>query len=96
MGGLIVKQMLVHLNEAEKKEDRTKMAKKGTKKHLEGSVVENTSAIVFCSTPHMGSSIAKAMANFKFALLPSDEVVQLSSNSEYLVDLNKKFLDLIR
>lgn len=96
MGGLIVKQMLVHLSEIERKLDRNKMSKRDAKKYLDSSLVESTRGIVFCSTPHLGSSVAKAFSNFKYVILPSNELVELSYNSNYLVDLNKKFLDFIK
>jgi hypothetical protein len=94
MGGLIVKQMLVHLNEIETKLDKKKISLVD-KNNLISSVLANTKAIIFLSTPHLGSSIAKTMANFSFALFPSTEIVELSSNSNYLIDLNKKFLSLL-
>lgn len=96
MGGLIVKQMLVHINENELKLDRKKMSKKDEKIFISSSIVKNTKSIVFLSTPHLGSPIAKTMTNFSFALFPSNEIVELASNSSYLLDLNKKFLSLIR
>jgi len=96
MGGLLVKQLLVHVQEAESRLKRKRMSQEDVKKLSEGSFVENTKAIVFLSTPHLGSAIAKRMADFRFVSFASDETVELASNSSYLVDLNKKFLDLIK
>ncbi len=76
MGGLIVKQMLVHLNETQ------------------SALLNNTKAIVFLSTPHLGSTLASSAAKFSFALYPSQEVIELSANNKYLVELNRKFLEL--
>ena len=95
MGGLIVKQMLVHLSELEAKLDKQRITVQDKNK-LVSSIVANTKAITFLSTPHLGSSIAKTMSTFSFALYPTTEIVELSSNSSYLLDLNKKFLNLIK
>jgi protein SERAC1 len=84
MGGIIVKQMLVHLNELKKK-----------KNNSDYSLIENTKGIIFLSTPHLGSDIAKKVTSFSFALSMSNEIAELSSNSKYLLDMNKKFLNLI-
>lgn len=56
---------------------------------------ENTRLIVFLSTPHLGSEVAKTVTKFSFAIYPSSEIYQLSTDSNYLVDLNKKFLRLV-
>ena len=96
MGGLKVKQMLVHISENENKLDYKKMSKSDEKKFIASSIVKNTKSIIFLSTPHLGSSIAKTMTNFSFATFPSNEIIELATNSTYLIDLNKKFLSLIR
>lgn len=81
MGGLIVKQLLLNVN---------KLGEKGRK------LLENTKAIIFLSTPHLGSSIAKTVTKFKFATNPSVELFELSTQSEYLINLHNEFMDLIR
>lgn len=78
MGGIIVKQMMVYLNE------------------IKSDLLKNTRAIVFLSTPHLGSTIASTVATFSFATKPTQDILELSTNSKYLVDLNDKFLKLIR
>lgn len=55
------------------------------------TLLSNTRGIVFMSTPHLGSNIAKTASKFAF-LKPSTEVIELSTNSKYLVELNQKFL----
>ena len=78
MGGLIIKQMLVHLDE------------------IKSQLLDNTKAIVFLSTPHLGSNLASKAKNLSFALFPSTDLIELSSKNTYLVDLNKKFLNLMK
>jgi len=96
MGGLIVKQLLVHLHEVETELKKKKtQVDNGTLKSV-GNLVENTKSIVFLSTPHLGSAVAKRMKDFRFVSYPSDETVELASNSSYLVDLNKNFLELVK
>ena len=80
MGGLIVKQIMVHLRELN-----------DTKNNL----LTNTQSIVFLSTPHLGSSAAKLTANLSFATYPTKDIYELSTNSDYLIELNKKFLALV-
>lgn len=92
MGGLIIKQLLVNLNGIEKKLD----LKKDDKKVLKSSIVNNTQAIVFLSTPHLGSPIATTMTNLSFAMFPSDETLDLATNNKCLLELNKKFLELFK
>lgn len=52
----------------------------------------NTRAIIFLSTPHLGSGAAAAAAKLAFATKPSTEIIELSTNSKYLIELNEKFL----
>jgi protein SERAC1 len=84
MGGLIVKQILVNLEE---------MAK--TKNSYQSNFLANTKDIVFLSTPHLGSLVAKLTANFSYMTFPPRDIYELSTNSEYLLELNKKFLNLL-
>jgi hypothetical protein len=88
MGGLIVKQIMVQLNEMVNK------ASGEEKEHLK-SLLESTRAIMFLSTPHLGSSIAKTTSKFSFATFASTDIHEMATNSDFLVDLNKKFLNLV-
>ncbi|RMZ94486.1 hypothetical protein BpHYR1_038581 [Brachionus plicatilis] len=69
MGGLIIKQLLLNAS---------KLGKKGRK------IFENTKAIIFLSTPHLGSSIARTVTKFKFATNPSVELFELSTQNNKL------------
>ena len=53
-------------------------------------LLNNTKALVFISTPHLGSNVAKTAAKFSFATKPSPEIIELSTNSKYLIELNEK------
>lgn len=91
MGGIIVKQMLVHMKELSLKANKNS----SQYKYLD-DMIKNTKGIVFLSTPHLGSDVAKKVTNFSFALYTSNEIAELSTNSKYLIELNKKFLRLIQ
>ena len=93
MGGIIVKQMLVHLKELELK---NKNKNKTNNNNTYNNLLHNTKGIIFLSSPHLGSDVAKNILNFNFALYASSEVGELATDSKYLLDLNKKFLDLIK
>ena len=80
-----MKQLLVHLREIEEKTNKHRIR-----------IVDNTRAIVFLSTPHLGSAVAKTMKNFRLVSYPSHETIELASNSSYLVELNRKFIDLVK
>lgn len=95
MGGLIVKQLLSHIHEKELKLDRKRLSQSSERHILSNSIVQQTKAIVFLSTPHKGSSIAKTLTNWRFFTSPTTEVVELATDSPYLIDLNKKFLNLV-
>jgi hypothetical protein len=90
MGGIIVKQMLVYLKELEMKN------KNIGNRNNPNNLLENTKGIIFLSSPHLGSHVAKNALNFNFALYASNEVGELASDSKYLLDLNKNFLNLIK
>lgn len=55
-------------------------------------LLAHTKAIVFVSTPHLGSNAAKMTAKFSFATKPSTEIYELTTNNKYLIELNEKFL----
>jgi len=81
MGGLIIKKMLV---EAKSSQDPTRR-----------QVAENTKGVVFYSTPHKGSQIAKLNSLVKYLLFPSVEVQELEMGNPALLDLNKDFKDVV-
>jgi hypothetical protein len=78
MGGLILKQMLINLANLPN----------GSK------IIENTKGIIFYSTPHLGSSLAKRAMHLSLALLPSKEIEDLALNNKYLKKLNEEFVSL--
>ena len=57
--------------------------------------VNNTKGIVFFSTPHLGSNVAKLSSMMKFFLFPTTEVQDLEANSSQLKNLNEHFLNLV-
>ena len=59
-------------------------------------LVDNTKGMVFFSTPHLGSSVAKLNSATKFFFFPSTEVNDLEENSHQLVDLNANFKNLAK
>jgi hypothetical protein len=61
----------------------------------EHEMLNNMRAIVFLSTPHLGSKIAKTATAFSFATFPSTEIFELSADNVYLIDMNKKFLNML-
>lgn len=77
MGGLIVKQILV--SSAHCDNETAKM------------LCENTKAILFYSTPHKGSALAKMPRAAAAILWPSADVRQLEENSPILLQLHKDF-----
>ena len=58
--------------------------------------VENTRGIIFYSTPHHGSDIAKINKATKLFFFPSTEVQELEANSPALGALHQSFLDLVK
>ena len=83
MGGLIVKQLLVD----------SAAAKNSNSSQNGDDLVANCSAIVFLSTPHLGSDLARSAVKFSFALFPSTEITELAANNTYLLDLNKRYVN---
>jgi len=81
MGGLIIKKMLV---EAKASQDPAKR-----------KLAENTRGVVFYSTPHKGSQIAKLNSLVKYLLFPSVEVQELEMGNPALLELNKDFKDVV-
>ncbi|KAL3863939.1 hypothetical protein ACJMK2_005660 [Sinanodonta woodiana] len=75
MGGLLIKEILRH---AESYSEYSNM-------------LQNTVGILFYSTPHKGSSLAKYSSQAKYLLYPSIEVQELNEESEQLKDLHKWF-----
>lgn len=58
--------------------------------------VKNTKGMMFFSTPHLGSSVAKLNSATKFLFFPSVEVCDLEEDSTQLIDLNQNFLSLAK
>ena len=56
--------------------------------------VNNTKGIMFFSTPHQGSNVAKLNSIIRFFLFPSTEVQDLEAGSSQLMELNTNFLQL--
>ena len=56
--------------------------------------VKNTKGMMFYSTPHLGSSVAKLNSPTKFLFFPTTEVCDLEENSPQLLDLNQNFVHL--
>lgn len=80
MGGLILKQILTDINNEK----------------ADSSIVKNTRGMVFYSTPHFGSPLAKNALKIRIATWPSKEVDELALDNQYLIDLNEKFLKLMK
>lgn len=59
-------------------------------------ICTNTKALVFYSTPHMGSSLATLNQASQLVLWPSIEVNNLRENSPLLLNLHENFLNLLR
>ena len=77
MGGLIIKKMLLLAQSSQQENIR--------------SLAENTRGVVFYSTPHEGSHIAKMNSVLKYIVFPSIEVQELEINHPDLIDLNSYF-----
>ena len=58
--------------------------------------IKNTKGIVFYSTPHNGSQVAKLNAGSKLLFFPSTEVQDLEANSPALDILHQTFLELAK
>ncbi len=59
-------------------------------------MLNNIRGIVFYSTPHLGSPLAKRAVELKMALWPSHDINKLVLNSSYLLKLNTDFLDMCK
>ena len=77
MGGLIIKKMLLLAQSSQEEEIQ--------------SLAKNTRGVVFYSTPHTGSQIAKINPVLKYIVFPSVEVQELEMNHPALIDLNSYF-----
>lgn len=58
--------------------------------------VRNTKGMMFYSTPHLGSGVAKLNSPTKFLFFPSTEVCDLEEDSPQLTDLNQNFIQLAK
>jgi len=81
MGGLIIKKMLVS---AQMSGDS-----------VLNEFASNTRGVVFYSTPHEGSQIAKMNSVVKYFFFPSVEVQELEMDSPALLDLNTYFKQFV-
>jgi pimeloyl-ACP methyl ester carboxylesterase len=82
MGGLIIKKMLTAADTA------------GDDKLTE--LANNTKGVIFYSTPHEGSHIAKLNSIVKYIFFPSVEVQELEFGSPALTDLNMFFKQFVQ
>ncbi len=57
-------------------------------------LVKNTKGVIFYSTPHSGSQVAKLNATTKFFFFPTTEVQDLDPNNPTLMTLNQNFLQM--
>lgn len=71
----------------------SKASESGTDSDVE--FVKNTKGVIFYSTPHAGSHVAKLSATSKFLFFPSTEVKDLEANSPKLCNLNQSFMHLV-
>ena len=81
MGGLIIKKMLL-------------LAQASANQTFQ-SLAENTKGVVFYSTPHEGSEIAKMNTVMKYIIFPSVEVQELEINNPALTSLNECFKQFV-
>lgn len=82
MGGLIIKKMLTTAQQSTKDEDQ--------------EFAKNTKGVVFYSTPHRGSHVAKVSSATKFFFFPTVEVQDLEWESAALADLQQSFKDMVK
>lgn len=82
MGGLIIKKMLVSAQTSGDCELQR--------------FYENTKGVVFYSTPHRGTHIAKMNSVVKYFFFPSVEVQELEIDSPALLELNTYFQDFVK
>ena len=81
MGGLIIKKMLSLANESPDECDN--------------QFVKNTKGVVFYSTPHKGTHVAKLSKASKLLFFPTVEVEDLDPDSPQLSELHQSFKDLV-
>lgn len=84
MGGLILKEILLCL------------ANYSRASSTSSSILNNTKGIIFYSTPHLGSALAKRATSLSLATWPSKEIKDLALNNTYLINLNDQFINLSR
>jgi len=82
MGGLIIKKMLVSAQTSGDSELQR--------------FYENTKGVVFYSTPHRGTHIAKMNSVVKYFFFPSVEVQELEIDSPALLELNTYFQEFVK
>ena len=67
-----------------------------SEENSDNDFVKNTKGIVFYSTPHNGTHVAKLNAGSKLLFFPSTEVQDLEANSPALNILHQTFLDVAK
>ena len=82
MGGLVVKQLLIHSQNFAA--DRYK------------PIAEKTSGIVFIATPHDGADMANFAKFVSAILLPNEQVSDMTKHSTRLRELHRQFLSYLR
>jgi len=81
MGGLIIKKMLTAASESDSQ--------------VLKMFAQKTKGVVFYSTPHFGSHIAKMNSVFKYFFFPSIEVQELEIDNPFLLELNNSFKSFV-
>jgi len=82
MGGLLIKKMLVSAQNS----DNTNLQ----------NFAKNAKGVIFYSTPHEGTHIAKMNSVIKYFFFPTVEVQELEMDSPSLIDLNACFKQFVK
>ncbi len=87
MGGLIIKRLLTRARER---------AAEDSDSEADRLLADNARGVVFYSTPHLGSRVAKLNAYSKYLFFPSTEVQDLEAGSPQLADLHCNFVRMAK
>ncbi|XP_027203855.2 protein SERAC1-like [Dermatophagoides pteronyssinus] len=90
MGGLFVKHMLNYCQQQQQTTDNL------SDQQQQHPFIRQTKGIVFYSVPHRGSEMAVWSQNVQRIIYPSNHVLELQKDSPELLELNEKFIQLIR
>lgn len=103
LGGLLVERMLVHANEAAATADADGRggcnggaAVDAVTAARRQSVLASTRAVVLCSVPHRGATLAGIGQHARYLLYPATEVQELRPGSGELEALRAAFAELAR